>query len=143
MSSNPTLKVAPTTDPDTDSELEDLILKVRYFNRSVHTFLQYHPYARLRIPAPRLHERFQYFRSQCQNLQTHYGWTLASDHEQVAKVEEKLVTRDDVRKKKCELDSLRMSGEAETVKGSLRTFERVQGELERACQDFEQWAGRQ
>ncbi|KAH9882605.1 hypothetical protein J1614_000841 [Plenodomus biglobosus] len=131
------LKPAPptlhnlNTDTDTASDLEDLLLKIRPLNRSTQLFLHHLSQLRLSIPPSILREKLAKQHARYQDLESHYGWALASDREQVARVEEKMdAARDGFWRDRGELeDFLRMEGELESVGGILGAFGRVKREL--------------
>lgn len=139
MSSSPTARLHGLYNPDTHSELEDLVLQIRYHNLSTVTFLLALPDTCLQVSAH--HTRKTFYRlQQCgQNLKRHYGWTLASDHEQVARVENILDSRIGSGKARGEIQGSFMNfGERKIVKETFADFESFAGELEQAYRKFEQ-----
>ncbi|KAF2851989.1 hypothetical protein T440DRAFT_527473 [Plenodomus tracheiphilus IPT5] len=129
MSSSLTPPMPVTTEEACRSDLEDLIIQVRYFNHLTITVLSSLPHLRLLVPDPHLHQVLEGLRAQCEDLKTHYGWALASDHEQVARVESKLCSRITSKYEEERNDWIKAWGESETVKGSLGAFGRLEAEL--------------
>jgi len=139
MSSSPTARRHGLYNPDARSELEDLVLQIRYHNLSTAKFLLALPDTCLQVSAH--HTRKTFYRlQQChQNLKTHYGWTLASDHEQVARVENIWDSRIASGKARGEIQDPFMNfGERKNVKETFADFESLVGELEQAYRKFEQ-----
>ncbi|KAH9875972.1 hypothetical protein IAQ61_003437 [Plenodomus lingam] len=134
MSSNFTPQAPPPSTPDSSSssDLEDLVIKARYLNRSTRIFLHYLPHTNPHTPTPHLRERFAHLQGRFQELASHYGWALASDREQVLRVEEKLDMRGQggILRHGGVLDEFcRVFGEVDSVGGILGDFLRLEGEL--------------
>lgn len=121
-------------DQETGSELEELILQIRHHNHSTTTFLLTVPAAHLHVPALHMRRSFQQLQRSGQNLKTHYGWTLASDGEQTARVEKMLHHQSGCEKEDC----LRRGRGSQKMKEIFAEFERLNSELEQACIRFEE-----